>query len=171
MHLWREPNLKSKVFERKTEVVERAMSWLQESCDTYLMLQMSLRAYDEKRNPYHCNGILSSVSKSDKLFRESEFRLNSLYLYYDFSDIEEKYHGRESIRIIHKLISMASEITQIETGIQDVELIRSRFANTLNNERIASFRLCADALDSQISICTEIMQRLRNEYKSYLNKY
>ena len=163
--------LKLKVFERKTEVVEKAMSWLQECCDTYRMLQMSLRAYDEKRNPYHCNGILSSVAKSDKLFRESESRFNSLYLYYDFSDIEEKYHGRESIRIIHKLISMASEITQIETGIQDVELIRSRFANTLNNERIASFRLCADALDSQISICTEIMQRLRNEYKSYLNKY
>lgn len=104
-------NLKSKVFERKTEVVEKAMSWLQESCDTYRMLQMSLRAYDEKRNPYHRNGILSSVSKSDKLFRESEFRLNSLYLYYDFSDIEEKYHGIESMRAIHKLISMASEIT------------------------------------------------------------
>lgn len=144
-------DLKSKVFERKTEVVERAMSWLQESCDTYRMLQMSLRAYDEKRNPYHCNGILSSVSKSDKLFRESEFRLNSLYLYYDFSDIEEKYHGRESIRIIHKLISMASEITQIETNIQDRELML-RFAKTLNNERIDTFHLFADALDSQISL-------------------
>lgn len=160
-------DLKSKVFERKTEVVERAMSWLQESCDTYRMLQMSLRAYDEKRNPYHCNGILSSVSKSDKLFRESEFRLNSLYLYYDFSDIEEKYHGRESIRIIHKLISMASEITQIETNIQDRELML-RFAKTLNNERIDTFHLFADALDSQISINMEMMQRLRDEYKGYL---
>ena len=96
-------DLKSKVFERKTEVVERAMSWLQESCDTYRMLQMSLRAYDEKRNPYHCNGILSSVSKSDKLFRESESRFNSLYLYYDFSDIEKKYNANESMIVIHKL--------------------------------------------------------------------
>lgn len=160
-------NLKSKVFERKTEVVEKAMSWLQESCDTYRMLQMSLRAYDEKRNPYHCNGILSSASKSGKLFRESEFRLNSLYLYYDFSDIEEKYHGRESMIAIHKLISMASEITQIETNIQDRELML-RFAKTLNNERIDTFHLFADALDSQISICIEIMQRLRDEYKGYL---
>ena len=159
--------LKLKVFERKTEVVEKAMSWLQECCDTYRMLQMSLRAYDEKRNPYHCNGILSSVAKSDKLFRESESRFNSLYLYYDFSDIEEKYHGIESMRAIHKLISMASEITQIETNIQDRELML-RFAKTLNNERIDTFHLFADALDSQISINMEIMQRLRDEYKGYL---
>lgn len=88
-------------------------------------------------------------------------------MYYDFSDIEEKYHGRESIRIIHKLISMASEITQIETNIQDRELML-RFAKTLNNERIDTFHLFADALDSQISICIEIMQRLRDEYKGYL---
>ncbi|MDY3062841.1 MAG: hypothetical protein SOW56_02280 [Bacteroidaceae bacterium] len=159
--------LKLKVFERKTEVVEKAMSWLQECCDTYRMLQMSLRAYDEKRNPYHCNGILSSVAKSDKLFRESESRFNSLYLYYDFSDIEKKYNANESMIVIHKLFSIVSEITQIEANIQDRELMH-RFANTLNNERIDTFRLCADALDSQILICTEIMQRLRDEYKSYL---
>ena len=70
--------------------------------------------------------------------------------------------------VIHKLFSIVSEITQIETGIQDVELIRSRFANTLNNERIDTFHLFADALDSQISINMEIMQRLRDEYKGYL---
>ena len=156
--------LKLKVFERKTEVVEKAMSWLQECCDTYRMLQMSLRAYDEKRNPYHCNGILSSVAKSDKLFRESESRFNSLYLYYDFSDIEKKYNANEwSIRQSCDTLA----ITQIEANIQDRELMH-RFANTLNNERIDTFRLCADALDSQILICTEIMQRLRDEYKSYL---
>lgn len=159
--------LKLKVFERKTEVVEKAMSWLQECCDTYRMLQMSLRAYDEKRNPYHCNGILSSVAKSDKLFRESESRFNSLYLYYDFSDIEKKYNANESMIVIHKLFSIVSEITQIETGIQDRELML-RFAKTLNNERIDTFHLFADALDSQISINMEIMQRLRDEYKGYL---
>lgn len=43
-----------------------------------------------------------------------------------------------------------------------------RFAKTLNNERIDTFHLFADVLDSQISICIEIMQRLRDEYNGYL---
>lgn len=78
--------LRSMVFQRKLEVVEKAMSWYQETLDMYYMLQTALKEYDKNCNLITVQKIQDACMKSNKLFQETESRLNSIYLYYDFSD-------------------------------------------------------------------------------------
>ena len=82
------------VFQRKTEVVEQAISWYQEAIDTYMMFQMALRTYDKNCNPITMEKIHMSSLRSLKLYNESSTRLNPIYLYYDFKDIYEEFHGK-----------------------------------------------------------------------------
>lgn len=44
--------LRSLVFQRKLEVVEKAMSWYQETLDMYYMLQTTLKEYDKDCSYY-----------------------------------------------------------------------------------------------------------------------
>ena len=59
----------------------------------YYMLQTALKEYDKDCNPITVQKIQMACVKSNKLFQKAECRLNSIYLYYYFSDIENKYHG------------------------------------------------------------------------------
>lgn len=76
------------VFQRKLDVVEKAMSWYQETLDMYYMLQIALKEYDKDCNPITEQKIQVACMKYNKLFQETESRLNSIYLYYNFSDIK-----------------------------------------------------------------------------------
>ena len=75
------------IFERKTSVVENAMSWYQEALDNYRMLQMSCTAFQEGRENYAMARLYIACQHSDKLFKEAPSRLNPIYLYYDFSKV------------------------------------------------------------------------------------
>ena len=68
----------SLVFQRKLEVVEKAMSWYQETLDMYYMLQTALKEYDKDCNPITVQKIQVACMKSNKLFQETESRLNSI---------------------------------------------------------------------------------------------
>ena len=59
----------------------------------YYMLQTALKEYDKDCNPITVQKIQMACVKSNKLFQKVECRLDSIYLYYYFSDIENKYHG------------------------------------------------------------------------------
>ncbi len=57
------------VFERKTNVVEKAMSWYQEAIDNYFLLQMSCDAYKEGLEEYAFARLIIASQQSDKLFK------------------------------------------------------------------------------------------------------
>lgn len=159
--------LKKILFQRKLEVVEKAMSWYQEALDMYYMLQTALKEYDKDCNPITVQKIQVACMKSNKLFQEAESRLNSIYLYYDFSDIEKKYHGRDSMECINKLLTLVAEIGHKIATVEPSEFAEQLCA-ALHEQRIEAFHMLADSLNNQIYIIAEIGQRLRDEYKSYL---
>ena len=68
--------LATMLFQRKLEVVEKAMSWYQETLDMYHMLQTALKEYDKDCNPITIQKIEQACIKSNKLFQETESRLN-----------------------------------------------------------------------------------------------
>lgn len=104
------------IFERKTNVVENAMSWYQEALDNYKMLQMSCTAYQEGRENYAMARLYIACQHSDKLFKEAPSRLNPIYLYYDFSKVEQKYKSSESIDEINDRINkIATLIIKIQS--------------------------------------------------------
>ena len=63
--------LRSLVFQRKLEVVEKAMSWYQETLDMFYMLQTALKEYDKDCNPITVQKIQLACMKSNKLFQET----------------------------------------------------------------------------------------------------
>lgn len=159
--------LRALVFKRKTEVVERAMSWYQEALDMYSMLQTALKEYDKDCNPVTVEKIQIALLKSNKLFQETDSRLNPIYLYYDFSDIETKYHGRESIQAINKSMDLICKIGQRITTIEPSEF-SEQFRTALHEQRVEASHILADAIVNQVYIIAEIQQRLRAEYKKHL---
>lgn len=159
--------LRSVVFQRKLEVVENAMSWYQETLDMYYMLQTALKEYDNDCNPITIQKIQVACIKSSKLFQEAESRLNSIYLYYDFSDIEKKYHGKESMDCINKLFTLVAEIGHKIATVEPSEF-SNQLCAALHEQRVKASHMLADAIDNQVYIVFEIGQRLRNEYKDYL---
>lgn len=159
--------LRSIVFQRKLEVVEKAMSWYQETLDMYYMLQTALKEYNNDCNPITIQKIQVACIKSSKLFQEAESRLNSIYLYYDFSDIEKKYHGKESMDCINKLFTLVAEIGHKIATVEPSEF-SNQLCAALHEQRVKASHMLADAIDNQVYIIFEIGQRLRNEYKDYL---
>ena len=159
--------LRSLVFQRKLEVVEKAMSWYQETLDMYYMLQTALKEYDKDCNPTTVHKIQVACMKSNKLFQETENRLNSIYLYYDFSDIEKKHHGRESMDCINKLLTIVAEIGHKIATAEPSEFTEQLCA-ALHEQRVKASHMLADAIDNQVFIIAEIGQKLRTEYKDYL---
>ena len=89
------------VFQNKLEIVEKAMSWYQEAIDTYYMLQMALKTFGNESIELSMIRVQTSTANLLKLFEESSSRLNPIYLYYDFSDIENKYNTKECNLQIH----------------------------------------------------------------------
>ncbi|MBQ7945899.1 MAG: hypothetical protein IJ280_04215, partial [Bacteroidales bacterium] len=57
--------LKKILFQRKLEVVEKAMSWYQETLDMYYMLQTALKEYDKDCNPITVQKIQVACMKSN----------------------------------------------------------------------------------------------------------
>ncbi len=159
--------LRSLVFQRKIEVVEKAMSWYQETLDMYYIFQVALREYDKDCNLGTVHKLQVSLEKSNKLYQETESRLNAIYLYYDFSDIEKKYNGRESMEVMNKAFALLHKIGYDMANIQSSDF-SERLCDELQGHRVEVSHLLADAIDNQIAIIAEIQLRLRSEYKEYI---
>lgn len=149
------------IFERKTSVVENAISWCQEALDNYRMLQMSCTAYQEGRENYAMARLYIACQHSDKLFKEAPSRLNSIYLYYDFSKVEQKYKSSESRDEINDRINkIATLVIKIQSAESDSESIGD------SKQKLKELLLSlADCFNSQIRIILEIQAILRNDYK------
>ncbi len=158
--------LRSMIFQRKLEVVEKAMSWYQEALDMYYIFQVALREYDKDCNPATVHKLQVSLEKYNKLYQETECRLNAIYLYYDFSDINKKYHGRESLEVMNKAFALLHKIGYDMANIQPSESAE-RLSDELQGYRVEVSHLLSDAIDNQIAIIAEIQLHLRSEYKAY----
>lgn len=149
------------IFERKTSVVENAMSWYQEALDNYRMLQMSCTAYQEDRESYALNRLFIAAQQSDKLFKEAPSRLNPIYLYYDFSKVEQKYKSAESMEHINENMNkIATLLAKIQTAEFDSATLKASKGEL--KELLLSL---SDSFNSQINTIFEIQNILRNDYK------
>lgn len=161
--------LKKLVFQRKTDAVERAMSWFQEAIDCYSMMQMGYNELGAKYNPVVLSKIELSLIKALELYNESPIRLNQIYLYYDFSDIEYLFGTRDSMEFIN------STIASIGVLDQDARVLRlaskddeSPEIQQLQARAIELFKGLPEAINTQMAHIAEIQNIIRREYKSYL---
>ena len=161
-------DLRKQIFTRKLEVVENATTWYQEALDNYYILQTSLREYDKDSNPAAILKLATACEKSSTLFEQTSTRLNALYLYYDFSDIEKKYHSRESMECMNQSVTIIAKINNELSSITPSEFAQQRISELLEQREIAAHKL-ANAIDNQVFTIVEISQRLRNEYRGYLD--
>ena len=155
------------VFQRKLEIVEKAMAWYQEAIDTFLLLQMALRAYDKECNPITMERIHYFSIKSLNLYNEANSRLYSIFLYYNFSKIEDKFKGKESIELINRVCAIIADIDYKIYNSRPLEYA-TQLREALNVLKIDSFKMLADLFENQICILAEIQNRLREEYNNYL---
>ena len=160
--------LRKQVFQRKTDVVERAMSWYQEVVDIYSLYQMAIHEYDGSANPVTVEKIQYSSVQLNRLLQETSTKLNIIYLYYDFTDINQKYRVMESARVINDAFVLVGQIQQHlpptpATNEQELEIRKQWFVQLKQTLEIA-----ASAMDNQKFAIVEIQQRLRNDYHRYI---
>lgn len=157
--------LKKQVFQRKTDAVEKAMSWYQEALDTYNMMQLIIKEIetDSQATWYK---LQKSIMKCNSLFEESVNRLNSLYLYYDFQEIERKFHAAESLSDINdKLVEIqeiGEKISKLDSKNNQIEY------EMLQKEEALAFNDYSKLIENQKNIIISIQKQLREEYKKYL---
>lgn len=158
--------IKTLVFQNKLEIVEKAMSWYQEAIDTYYMLQMALKTFGNESIELSMIRVQTSTANLLKLFEESSSRLNPIYLYYDFSDIENKYNTKECNLQINRL---CSEIADINYKVYNENSTNSTVQpnEATKEQMIKNFNKLADLFDKQIAMITEIQGILRREFYEY----
>jgi hypothetical protein len=157
--------LKMQVFKRKTDVVEKAIAWYQEALDTYNMMQITIKGIDTS-NQTTWLALQKLIMKCNNLFEESVSRLNPLYLYYDFQEIESKFHATESLSDINdKLVEIqeiGEKISKLDSKNNQIEY------EMLQKEEALAFNDYSKLIENQKNIIVSIQKQLREEYKKYL---
>lgn len=148
------------VFERKTNAVENAMSWYQEALDVYRLLQMSCNAYQEGLEDYALARLIIACQLSDKVFKESSIRLNPIYLYYDFSKIEQKNKAPEALKYMNDSMNrIVALVAKIESSEIDSEISKDS-----RSELKGLLLSLSDSFNNQLNTIIEIQSILRNDY-------
>lgn len=154
------------VFQRKTDTVERAISWYQEAIDCYRMMQTTCDALEEEYNPTTYNRLEASFAQAGRLYANTNKVLNPIYLYYNFSDIEAKYDIQHSWEYINFAVKELGRIDQIILELYNQGLTdENDQIKTLRTKALDILKKFARAIDVQIAIITEIMNKLREEYQ------
>lgn len=160
--------LRKQVFQRKTDVVEKAMSWYQETVDMYSLFQMAIKEYDGSANPVTVGKIQYVGNQAFRLFQETSTKLNPMYLYYDFTDIEARYDVARSANVMNDAFVLIGEIQQY---IEPIPIIQEKDFETRNrwfNHLKETLDIAASAMDNQKCAIVEMQQRLREEYQQYM---
>ena len=158
--------LRKLVFQRKTNAAEKAMSWLQESVDCYRMLQTACREFDNNFNIIVWNRFMVSSTQAGNLYERSVVSLNPIYLYYDFSDIENKHNIQKSLDHINHSLNELGKLDQQISDLQKKGLTNDSLEiKHLQNEAIKILNSLPESFDTQIKILGEIMNKLRQDYK------
>lgn len=160
--------LRKQVFQRKTDVVERAMSWFQEIATMYSIFQVAAKEYDGSANPVTTGKIQYAYFQLIKMQQEAPAKLNSIYLYYDFSDIYKKYDVTKSGQVINDAFVLIGQIQQYMAPIPTVDEKELEARRLWFKELKEDLDIAATAMDNQISAIVEIQGRLRTEYRKYM---
>ena len=154
------------VFQRKTDAVERAISWYQEAIDCYRMMQTACDALEEEYNPTTYSRLMASFAQAGRLYENTSKVLNPIYLYYNFSDIESKYDIQYSWEYLNFTIKELGKLDQQVLKLYNQGLTDdSNEIKTLRTKALDILKKFAKAIDVQITIITEIMSKLREEYQ------
>ena len=154
------------VFQRTTDAVERAISWYQEANDCYKMMQTACDALEEEYNPTTYSRLVASFAQAGRLYENTSKVLNPIYLYYNFSDIESKYDIQYSWEYINFTIKELGKLDQQVLKLYNQGLTDdSNEIKTLRANALDILKKFARAIDVQITIITEIMSKLREEYQ------
>lgn len=78
----------------------------------YGLFQMAIRKYDGSSNPVTVEKIQYVSTQMAKLMQETSTKLNPIYLYYDFTDIDKKYNVVKSARVINEAFVLIGQIQQ-----------------------------------------------------------
>ena len=158
-------NKENIIFKRKTDVVEKAIAWYQEALDTYNMMQITIKGIDTS-NQTTWLALQKLIMKCNNLFEESVSRLDPLYLYYDFQEIERKFHATESLSDINdKLVEIreiGEKISKLDSKNNQIEY------EMLQKEEALAFNDYSKLIENQKNIIISIQKQLREEYKKYL---
>ncbi len=158
-------NKENIIFKRKTDVVEKAIAWYQEALDTYNMMQITIKGIDTS-NQTTWLALQKLIMKCNNLFEESVSRLNPLYLYYDFQEIERKFHATESLSDINdklvKIQEIGEKISKLDSKNNQIEY------EMLQKEEALAFNDYSKLIENQKNIIISIQKQLREEYKKYL---
>ena len=158
--------MKKLVFHRKTDAVERAISWYQETIDCYRMMQTACDAMEEKYNPTTYSRLLASFIQAGRLYENTSKMLNPIYLYYDFSDIERKCDIQSSWEYINFAIKELGKLDQLTLELSNQGLNdESNDVKVLRAKALDILKKFSKAIDTQIAIIAEIMNKLRDDYK------
>lgn len=160
--------MKKMVFQRKTDAVEKAMSWFQESIDCFRMLQMACNEINEKYNPVTSGKFICSVKQADKLYKEANTRLNPIYLYYDFSEIEKKHNIYQFSLNLNFYLTEIGKLEQrgLELRSKKTEDNSDEFKELINEE-LHLLNVLSKNIDVYINSLVDMQNVLRKQYLKY----
>lgn len=161
--------LRKQVFQRKTDAVERAMSWYQEAFDMYSLYQMAISEYDGTPNPTVMAKLQYVSMQTTKLMQETSVKLNPIYLYYDFSDINRKYQVLESSQIMNKAFALIGQMQQYMPSGPVIDIEEQKAREQWFSGLKQTLEIAASAMENQKGAIVETQQRLRDEYKKHLS--
>lgn len=160
--------MKRMVFQRQTDAAERAMSWYQEGIDSLRMLKMACDEVELDYNSATWMKFVTSSNKMNKLYDSAGAELNPIYLYFDFSMIEEKNNSLKSMMYINYVLT---EIGKFEQQI--LNLKREGVSDDSNEiveiykKAIFLLKEMSKAIDDQINSMVESQFELRKYYMEY----
>ena len=159
---------KKLIFQRKTDAVEKAISWLQESIDALRMMQNGCATVDDMYNSIVVEQLCRSSVQAQKLYNNTSVYLNPIYLYYDFRDIESKYNMYEAYEYINYALCEIAKLDQQAADLQNKGFARGCTENVLLQEKaISLYREISKSITSIVDAETEIINRLRQDYSKY----
>ena len=152
------------LFQRKSEVAERAMSYYVELYENWYMLKDAMSRFTVNPSPAVIETLNTAITNSQRLHAQRGERLNAINLYYDFSDIEKKYSISEINKVLYSLNDIISKtyrdiFNAKQNGLNDEQLIS--IYNLLTKE----YNTYAEAIDGLLLSIAEVQDRLRKDYE------
>lgn len=154
------------LFQRKTDAVEKAISWSQESIDCYRMMQTACNDIHDKYNQFVVEKMVNSSAQARKLYNEAEFRLNPIYLFYNFDDVEKKFNLKDSYAMINHCIKAIDEQNKLAISINEQGIEKKE---EVNLKTISLYKDLSKVLEYHIGASAEMRVRLRKDYRKYNN--
>ena len=156
---------KKLLFQRKTDAAEKAMSWYQEVFDCFVFMQAACDELKDGYTPQAYSKYMMSSQKANKLHDKTAINLNPLYLYFDFSKIENSHGVSDSFFRIYRIQKEIIELDiKVKKLINSGSTMDSKDVSILMNQGRPYFTKLSEELIIQIDSITEIQKSLRKDY-------